>query len=73
MVSSALVPCSFRTGTITHKLFLNLFKQGSPVKPELTLNAKFLYSLTANCQLLIIIRGMIALRLGEKRKNKKLC
>ena len=36
------------------------------------MNAYFLFSLTANCQLLIIIRGMIALRLGSKRENLKI-
>jgi hypothetical protein len=34
-----------------------------------SLNAKLRFSLTANCQLLIIIRGTIALRLGRKREK----
>ena len=35
------------------------------------MNAKSLFSLTASCQLLIIIRGMMPLRLGNKRENLK--
>ena len=35
------------------------------------MNAKLLFSLTANCQLLIIIRGMMPLRLGKIRENLK--
>jgi hypothetical protein len=34
-------------------------------------NAKSLFSLTANCQLLIIIRGLTLIRLGNKRENLK--
>jgi hypothetical protein len=35
------------------------------------MNAKILFSLTANCQLLIIIRGIMPLRLGNKTENLK--
>lgn len=42
-------------------------------KPECSLNAKIHFSLTANCQLLIIIRSWVTLRLGKKEKNEKLC
>jgi hypothetical protein len=45
-----------------------LVQTGNLFNLTCSLNACFLFRLTANCQLLIIIRGMIALRLGSKEK-----